>query len=315
MTIPLSGANYVMPREKRPARPPQEKPKSATENQVLSNTPIVNAEKQQTQQITTGQNNTPQNNTSLGQDALRATQESILALQKMQEQTAKLHQQYLLGQETAQQTIAQLLQQQQALLGVESTTIPSIVPVAQTQETTPVQLAAEAPVAAPQPIEETRPAVEIVETEKAVHADEEVHSILLDVVAEKTGYPLEMLSLDMSLDTMAATAPQTITQNAPVDKDSSSNNGSALNTDLLASVLLEVVGDKTGYPMDMLNLDMSLDTDLGIDSIKRVEILSALQEKLPEAPMVSPEDLGNLQTLQQIVDFLSAGSTSVSETI
>ena len=56
------------------------------------------------------------NTTVQNQDTLRATQESILALQKMQEQTAKLHQQYLLGQETAQKTIAQLLQQQQALL-------------------------------------------------------------------------------------------------------------------------------------------------------------------------------------------------------
>ena len=190
-----------------------------------------------------------------------------------------------------------------------------------------------------------------------------MHSVLLDVVAEKTGYPLEMLSLDMSLDTdlgidsikrveilsalqeklpgaptvnpeelgtfqfleniveflveampKMAASDQTTTQNALSTEDSSSSKGPTLNTDLLANVLLEVVGDKTGYPMDMLNLEMSLDTDLGIDSIKRVEILSALQEKLPEAPMVSPEDLGNLQTLQQIVDFLSAGSPSVAET-
>ena len=34
----------------------------------------------------------------------------------------------------------------------------------------------------------------------------------------------------------------------------------------------------TGYPVEMLELDMTLDNDLGIDSIKRVEILSALQK-------------------------------------
>ena len=33
--------------------------------------------------------------------------------------------------------------------------------------------------------------------------------------------------------------------------------------------------------MEMLDLDMGLESDLGIDSIKRVEILSALQERLP----------------------------------
>ncbi len=46
---------------------------------------------------------------------------------------------------------------------------------------------------------------------------------------------------------------------------------------------------------------MSLDADLGIDSIKRVEILSALQTRLPDAPVVKPEDLGRLQTLRMIV--------------
>ena len=42
---------------------------------------------------------------------------------------------------------------------------------------------------------------------------------------------------------------------------------------------------------------MNLDSDLGIDSIKRVEILSALQEAMPELPTVSPDELGQLQTL------------------
>ena len=54
-----------------------------------------------------------------------------------------------------------------------------------------------------------------------------------------------------------------------------------------AETLLEVVADKTGYPTEMLSLDMNLDSDLGIDSIKRVEILSAIQERIPELPAVS----------------------------
>ena len=45
--------------------------------------------------------------------------------------------------------------------------------------------------------------------------------------------------------------------------------------DPVATVLLEIVAEKTGYPMEMLSLEMGLDADLGIDSIKRVEILSA----------------------------------------
>ena len=65
-------------------------------------------------------------------------------------------------------------------------------------------------------------------------------------------------------------------------------------------MLLEIVADKTGYPVDMLELDMRLDTDLGIDSIKRVEIFSAIQDRLPDLPR-SPEQLGTLRTLREIV--------------
>ena len=72
----------------------------------------------------------------------------------------------------------------------------------------------------------------------------------------------------------------------------------------VAEVLLQVVSEKTGYPLDMLELDMQLDGDLGIDSIKRVEILSAIQDRLPHAPAVKPEHLGTLRTLRQIADFL-----------
>jgi hypothetical protein len=46
--------------------------------------------------------------------------------------------------------------------------------------------------------------------------------------------------------------------------------------------MLEVVSRLTGYPAEMLSFDMDIEADLGIDSIKRVEILSALEEKMPE---------------------------------
>lgn len=71
----------------------------------------------------------------------------------------------------------------------------------------------------------------------------------------------------------------------------------------LSEVLLTLVSDKTGYPAEMLEMDMDLEADLGIDSIKRVEILSALQEHLPDAPAPDPEALAELRTLGQIIDF------------
>ena len=56
---------------------------------------------------------------------------------------------------------------------------------------------------------------------------------------------------------------------------------------------------------------MQLDADLGIDSIKRVEILAALQDRLPEAPVIGPEHLGTIRTLGQIVEFLGGGGLEV----
>ncbi len=54
---------------------------------------------------------------------------------------------------------------------------------------------------------------------------------------------------------------------------------------------------------------MTLDADLGIDSIKRVEILSALQDRVPTAPTLKPEQLGTLRTLGQIAEALGDPSS------
>jgi NAD(P)-dependent dehydrogenase (short-subunit alcohol dehydrogenase family)/acyl carrier protein len=73
--------------------------------------------------------------------------------------------------------------------------------------------------------------------------------------------------------------------------------------------LLDTVSQLTGYPVEMLALDMDIEADLGIDSIKRVEILSALEEKMPDLPTVSPDVMGTLKTLGQIVEYLAGTST------
>ncbi|QUM76746.1 SDR family NAD(P)-dependent oxidoreductase [Moritella sp. 24] len=77
-------------------------------------------------------------------------------------------------------------------------------------------------------------------------------------------------------------------------------------------VMLEVVADKTGYPTDMLELSMDMEADLGIDSIKRVEILGAVQELIPDLPELNPEDLAELRTLGEIVDYMNAKAQAVS---
>ena len=48
--------------------------------------------------------------------------------------------------------------------------------------------------------------------------------------------------------------------------------------------LLEIVSERTGYPTDMLDLDADLEADLGIDSIKRVEIAGTHDRVAAAAP-------------------------------
>ena len=78
-------------------------------------------------------------------------------------------------------------------------------------------------------------------------------------------------------------------------------------------VVLSIVSEKTGYPVDMLGLGMEMEAELGIDSIKQVEILAALQAKFPGAPEIPASELANLRTLQDVVDtvagFASGGRT------
>lgn len=49
----------------------------------------------------------------------------------------------------------------------------------------------------------------------------------------------------------------------------------------LIQILVHLVSEHTGYPPEMLGLDLDLEAELGVDSIKRIEILDGFQKKLP----------------------------------
>ncbi|MGW1494364.1 SDR family NAD(P)-dependent oxidoreductase [Streptomyces sp. NPDC002402] len=181
----------------------------------------------------------------------------------------------------------------------------------------------------------------------------DVEAVLLEVVGEKTGYPADMLELDMDIeadlgidsikrveimgvmqerlgetvsagpeqlgelrtlrhivDFMAeaagtAAAPAAAPQPAAPAQTAAPAGPDAAG---LEAALLEVVGQKTGYPADMLELDMDIEADLGIDSIKRVEIMGVMQERFGELVAAGPEQLGELRTLRHIVDFMAGGT-------
>lgn len=75
-----------------------------------------------------------------------------------------------------------------------------------------------------------------------------------------------------------------------------------------SSTVLAIIADKTGYPVEALAPDMDLEADLGIDSIKRVEILGAVNEKVPglDASKISPADVRRVSDLLALL----GGSTA-----
>jgi acyl transferase domain-containing protein/NADP-dependent 3-hydroxy acid dehydrogenase YdfG len=171
----------------------------------------------------------------------------------------------------------------------------------------------------------------------------DVEKLLMEVVAEKTGYPAEMLGAHMALEAdlgvdsikrveilsaVRERAPglpevdagemaklQTLGQVVEHLRSTLPAGASAPTAPAPAApapsgvvnveqLLMEVVAEKTGYPAEMLGRHMALEADLGVDSIKRVEILSAVRERAPGLPEVDAGEMAKLQTLGQVVDHL-----------
>jgi acyl transferase domain-containing protein/NADP-dependent 3-hydroxy acid dehydrogenase YdfG len=79
------------------------------------------------------------------------------------------------------------------------------------------------------------------------------------------------------------------------------------------ALLLSVVADKTGYPVDMLNGAMDLETDLGIDSIKKVEIFAAVRQRAEDLPATDSPQMAQLfeaRTLDEVIRRATAGSAA-----
>ncbi|MCZ6688246.1 MAG: beta-ketoacyl synthase N-terminal-like domain-containing protein, partial [Planctomycetota bacterium] len=244
MTVRIGGANTFVPKPVA-ARPASEK------------MPRLPALEKNAALLAASPSSSP-SSSSGKEEALKLLHEHMAALQNIQDQTAQLHKQFLDGQDAAQRSIQALVEQQLIMTGGPPSPQPSAAASAP-KEPIPIETPIETPI---------------------VKTDVGPPPISAPAVTPAPGPPSPQPSAEAS---------------APKPPGG------------IAEVLLEVVAEKTGYPAEMLELNMDLDADLGIDSIKRVEILSALRERLPEAPSVQPEHLGSLHSLGDIVDFLTEG--------
>ncbi|MGA8311433.1 MAG: SDR family NAD(P)-dependent oxidoreductase, partial [Terriglobales bacterium] len=87
----------------------------------------------------------------------------------------------------------------------------------------------------------------------------------------------------------SAPAPAPVTTQAPTDE-------------AIRNKVLEIVAEKTGYPKDMLDLDLDLEADLGVDTVKQAEMFAAIRAayNIPRDPDLKLRDF---PTLTHVIKF------------
>jgi acyl transferase domain-containing protein/NAD(P)-dependent dehydrogenase (short-subunit alcohol dehydrogenase family)/acyl carrier protein len=184
-------------------------------------------------------------------------------------------------------------------------------------------------------------------------SNNEVSTFVLERVSEKTGYPTEMLDLDLDLEadlgidtvkqaelfasirehfgiprredlrlsdyntlakvmqfvldaqeqlnpTQNASQPVSIEEPALVLAPTTADN---LVNGEVTNFVLSKVSEKTGYPTEMLDLDLDLEADLGIDTVKQAELFASIREHFG-IPRREDLRLSDYNTLTKVVQFV-----------
>jgi acyl transferase domain-containing protein/NAD(P)H-dependent flavin oxidoreductase YrpB (nitropropane dioxygenase family) len=183
-----------------------------------------------------------------------------------------------------------------------------------------------------------------------------VLAAVLEVIAERTGYPVEMiepdldLEADLSVDSIkraeiagelasrlglpadgeieelsqartaaritalvvgqaaaAETVPALTVAPAPVASVPALSEASVL------TAVLEVIAERTGYPVDMIEPDLDLEADLSVDSIKRAEIAGELASRLGLPADGEIEELSQARTAARITALIVGRLTAAGD--
>ncbi len=199
-----------------------------------------------------------------------------------------------------------------------------------------------------------------------VEVDEPVKIKVLDLIAEQTGYPVEMLELDLDLEadlgidtvkqaelfaavreeygierdenlqlrdfpTLAhtiqfvydkrpdlkpsaapvAAAPAAVPEAPAAAPEAPAATPAEAGEDPVTAKVLELVAEQTGYPEDMLGLDLDLEADLGIDTVKQAEMFANIRA----AYDIERDDnlqLRDYPTLSHVIQFVHDRAPSLA---
>lgn len=128
-------------------------------------------------------------------------------------------------------------------------------------------VAAQAPTKAAPPLERNQPAPPTAARQFDV------------VVAPKPSLP-QVSSLTPSAAVASVPVPKERAQPLSAENQALIERFEAMTEDDLVAQLIAIVSERTGYPSDMITAEMDLEADLGVDSIKRLEIFGAMFDRL-----------------------------------
>jgi acyl transferase domain-containing protein/acyl carrier protein len=157
---------------------------------------------------------------------------------------------------------------------------------------------------------------------------------VLDIVEELTGYPRDLLEpdLDLEADLGVDTVKQAevfaaVRERFSIPRDDNlrlrdfptlahvigfvrdrhpgaAETPGAPAADAATSQIVQLVSEMTGYPADLLDLDLDLEADLGIDTVKQAEVFAAVRERFG-IPRDENLRLRDFPTLAHVIGFAS----------
>jgi 3-oxoacyl-(acyl-carrier-protein) synthase/NAD(P)-dependent dehydrogenase (short-subunit alcohol dehydrogenase family)/acyl carrier protein len=189
-----------------------------------------------------------------------------------------------------------------------------------------------------------------------------VQEEVLKIIAEKTGYPTDMLDMDLDLEAdlgidtvkqaemfaairaayniprednlklrdyptlahaiqfvfdrrpdLKPVAPAPVAESnqvpavpspqIPIIKNEPAVPAAAIEKDEVKETVLRIIAEKTGYPPDMLDLDLDLEADLGIDTVKQAEMFAAIRAAY-DIPREDNLKLRDYPTLAHTIQFV-----------
>src|SRR5579863_4686573 len=190
----------------------------------------------------------------------------------------------------------------------------------------------------------------------ATTGSDPVKERILDLAVEKTGYPRDMLDLDLDLEadlgvdtvkqaemfaaireiyniprdenrklrdypTLAHVIrfvyekrPDLATVASPAKESAGKEEATPVpvaavaapattGSDPVKERILDLAVEKTGYPRDMLDLDLDLEADLGVDTVKQAEMFAAIRE-IYNIPRDENRKLRDYPTLAHVIRFV-----------